>query len=186
MQETQVWSLSGEDPPGEGIGNPLQYSCLGNPIHRGARQATVHSVAKSQTWLSMHAHIPNPMGFTQYLVIATSMLVIYFWSHGYHHIKEVTWCHRYWSLLSYVDLLTNYAAVKPWCAPQSRHCAIMTDEQSEEEVKCVRGHELCLLDAQSPPEMLMLSWLLGFYCPQRGPWVPFQLISKWGCITVLK
>ena len=31
--------------PGEGNGNPLQYSCLGNP-HRGAWWATVHGVAK--------------------------------------------------------------------------------------------------------------------------------------------
>ena len=32
--------------PGEGNGNPLQYSCLGNPMDRGAWQATVHEVAK--------------------------------------------------------------------------------------------------------------------------------------------
>ena len=32
--------------PGEGNGNPLQYSCLGNPMDRGAWQATVHGVAK--------------------------------------------------------------------------------------------------------------------------------------------
>ena len=31
--------------PGRGNGNPLQYSCLGNPMDRGAWQATVHSVA---------------------------------------------------------------------------------------------------------------------------------------------
>ena len=31
--------------------NPLQYSCLGNPKNRGAWQATVHTVAKSWTWL---------------------------------------------------------------------------------------------------------------------------------------
>ena len=35
--------------PGEGNGNQLQYSCLGNPIDRGAWQATVHGVTKSQT-----------------------------------------------------------------------------------------------------------------------------------------
>ena len=35
--------------PGEGNGNPLQYSCLENPMDRGAWQATVHRVAKSQT-----------------------------------------------------------------------------------------------------------------------------------------
>ena len=47
-------------PPGERNGNPLQYSCLENPMDRGAWQATVHRVAKSQTrlkWLSTHAHM---------------------------------------------------------------------------------------------------------------------------------
>ena len=38
--------------PGEGNGNPLQYSCLENPMDRGAWWATVHSVAKSRTQLS--------------------------------------------------------------------------------------------------------------------------------------
>ena len=33
--------------PGEGNGNPLQYSCLGNPMDRGAWWATVRGVAKS-------------------------------------------------------------------------------------------------------------------------------------------
>ena len=35
--------------PGEENGDPLQYSCLGNPMDRGAWQATVHEVAKSWT-----------------------------------------------------------------------------------------------------------------------------------------
>ena len=38
--------------PGERNGNPLQYSCLENPIDRRAWKATVHRVAKSRTWLS--------------------------------------------------------------------------------------------------------------------------------------
>ena len=45
--------------PGWGHGNLLQYSCLENPMDRGPRQASVHRVAQSQTWLkrlSMHAH----------------------------------------------------------------------------------------------------------------------------------
>ena len=44
--------------PGGGHGNPLQYSCLENPMDRGAWQATVHRVTESQTQLkrlSMHA-----------------------------------------------------------------------------------------------------------------------------------
>ena len=42
--------------PGEGNGNPLQYSCLENPMDRGARWATVHGVAKSQTRLSDYTY----------------------------------------------------------------------------------------------------------------------------------
>ena len=38
--------------PGEGNGNPLQYSCLENPMDGGAWWATVHRVTKSQTRLS--------------------------------------------------------------------------------------------------------------------------------------
>ena len=36
---------------GDGDGNPLQYSCLGNPLDRVAWWVTVHGVAKSHTWL---------------------------------------------------------------------------------------------------------------------------------------
>ena len=36
----------------EGNGNPLQYSCLENPMDRGAWWAAVHGVAKGRTWLS--------------------------------------------------------------------------------------------------------------------------------------
>ena len=38
--------------PWDGNGNTLQYSCLGNPVDRGACWAIVHDLAKSQTWLS--------------------------------------------------------------------------------------------------------------------------------------
>ena len=38
--------------PGGGHGNPLQYSCLGNPMDRGAWRATVHRIAESQTRLT--------------------------------------------------------------------------------------------------------------------------------------
>ena len=42
--------------PREGNGNPLQYSCLENPMDRGAWWATVHGVAKSRTRLSDFTH----------------------------------------------------------------------------------------------------------------------------------
>ena len=38
--------------PGEGNGNPLQYSCLENPLDEGAWWATVHGIAKNLTQLS--------------------------------------------------------------------------------------------------------------------------------------
>ena len=41
---------SGRDP-GEGNSNPLQYSCLENSMDEGARQGTVHGIAKNQTRL---------------------------------------------------------------------------------------------------------------------------------------
>ena len=57
MQEMQRWGLtpgSGRSPGG-GHGNPLQSSCLENPVDRGAWRATAHGVAESQTQLSEHA-----------------------------------------------------------------------------------------------------------------------------------
>ena len=53
--------------PGEGNGNPLQYSYLENPMDRGAWQATLHGVANSRPWLSdgvcahvrAHTHVPR-------------------------------------------------------------------------------------------------------------------------------
>ena len=48
MQETPGSGRS----PGEGNGNPLQYSCLENPIDGGAWWATVHGVSKSWSQLS--------------------------------------------------------------------------------------------------------------------------------------
>ena len=50
---------------GEGHGNPLQYSCLENPVDRGAWWAAVHRIAQSRTWvkwLSMHACVGEGNG----------------------------------------------------------------------------------------------------------------------------
>ena len=49
----QVRSLGWKDCPGGGHGNPLQYSCLENPMDRGAWRVTVHKVTKSWT----HKHL---------------------------------------------------------------------------------------------------------------------------------
>ena len=52
MQETQVQFLGWEDSPGEGNGNPLQYSRLGNLMNREAQWAAVPRGRKSQMLLS--------------------------------------------------------------------------------------------------------------------------------------
>ena len=55
-----VGSIPGSGrPPGEGNSNPLQYSCLENPMDREAWRATVHGITKSQTrqqlnWTEAH------------------------------------------------------------------------------------------------------------------------------------
>ena len=49
MQETQVQSLGWENPVERRHGNPLQYSCLKNPMGRAAWWATIHGVTKSGT-----------------------------------------------------------------------------------------------------------------------------------------
>ena len=61
--------------PGGGHGNPLQYFCLENPLHRGTWQAMGHNVAKTRTqlkWLSMHA-CPIPWSGLQCFILALHM-----------------------------------------------------------------------------------------------------------------
>ena len=55
-----ISALNGDTslPVGEGNGNPLQYSCLENPMDRGAWQGTVHGVAKSWTRLRDYHSLP--------------------------------------------------------------------------------------------------------------------------------
>ena len=51
--------------PGGGNGNPLQYSCLENPMDRGAWRATVHGVAKS--WIQLKQLSTAQYSFAKYL-----------------------------------------------------------------------------------------------------------------------
>ena len=44
--------------PGEGNGNPLQYSCLKNPMDEATWQATIHGIAESDTTEQLHFHKP--------------------------------------------------------------------------------------------------------------------------------
>ena len=53
--------------PGGGHGNPLQYSCLENPMDRGVWRATVHGVAKSRTRLSDFTSLLHTVSMQQML-----------------------------------------------------------------------------------------------------------------------
>ena len=82
---------------GGGQGNPLQYSCLENPVDRGAWRATVHSVAKGRTQLkllSMQADINatgKRLGKTRYFCIwmeSINICTVYIFS-SFVHWKEL-------------------------------------------------------------------------------------------------
>ena len=55
-EKTQVQSLDWEYPLEEENGNPLQYSCMKNPMGGGTWWATVHGVTKSWTGLRGYTH----------------------------------------------------------------------------------------------------------------------------------
>ena len=72
--------------PKEECGNPLQYSCLENPVDRGAWWATVHVDTKSQTWLKQlsahthtHTHILGCEMAPYCSFFIELYLLIYFW-----------------------------------------------------------------------------------------------------------
>ena len=66
-RETLVLSLGGEDSPGEGNCNRLQYSCQNNPMDRGSWWATVHAATKSWTRLSTAQHTAVAKSSCQWL-----------------------------------------------------------------------------------------------------------------------
>ena len=75
--------------PGEGHGNPLQYSCLGNPMDRGAWRAIAHGVTNSQTQLSTntHAHTNTCTCVYTYICVYTYVCVdMYTITHTHTHM----------------------------------------------------------------------------------------------------
>ena len=68
--------------PGVGNGNPLQYSCLGNPMDRGFRWATVHGVTKSWTRLKRLSTHTSKLEFwsSEFPSISSSHLALVLYS----------------------------------------------------------------------------------------------------------
>ena len=86
---TQVSIPGSRRSPGEGNGNPLYYSYLGNPMDRGALWATVHWVAKESDTIEQHNHnrsvlmsipisqfIPSPPGGVVKLIVGHMGLAV--------------------------------------------------------------------------------------------------------------
>ena len=78
MRETWVRSLGWEDSPGEGNGNPLQYSCLENLMDGGAWWGTDYWVAKSQTWLSKFTFTSLKILFCFFMFQLPNKSILYF------------------------------------------------------------------------------------------------------------
>ena len=88
--------------PGGRHGNPLQYSCLGNPMDRGAWQATVYGVSKD---LGMTEHTCFCFTCSLIFLVISSRIVIVF------HISWHFWCHILALAGNFFFLLKNF---KSW------------------------------------------------------------------------
>ena len=81
----------------EGNGYPFQYSCLGNPMDRGAWLATVHGVAKSRTWLSnCHTLCCNPkLSCLSFLRARDAQIHLRRWR--WQTNQATAWCRLSWA-----------------------------------------------------------------------------------------
>ena len=108
--------------PGGVHDNPLQYSCLENPVDRGAWRATVHRVTKSQTWLKWlsrqaHTHwnrttLHNYVNKSDYRIVCNMciyvfiiictfnvcFICIYICSSIFDHVHKLCTTEQWWSL----------------------------------------------------------------------------------------
>ena len=99
---------------GEGNGNPIQYSCLENPMDRGTWWAAVHGVAKSRTWLSdftftFHILIVLSWGFNKAPLVSRLFVssylatILYKLDYTYHLVMS--------------DSLWPHGLYSPWSSP---------------------------------------------------------------------
>ena len=78
--------------PGEGNGNPLQYSCLESPMDRGVWEATVHRVPNSWTrlkWLNMPACMPTYSDFSRLSQVIS--LFKFLLRYHYWYFSNISW-----------------------------------------------------------------------------------------------
>ena len=98
--------------PGEGNGNPLQYSCLENPMHRWAWRATVHGVAKSQTWLSLSKKSSRKTLSLEIRICNKGNE----WQSGLAPVPALSWHGPFWQKLQVLG-----KEIQSWSIPLTRH-----------------------------------------------------------------
>ena len=102
-RDTDLISGSGRSPV-EGNGNPLQYSCLENPMDGGAWWATVGGVVKTQTRLSMHVRMHEAK--------KKSTSIVRIWCQSTEEIGSNMYIMRCMFLdLSYTHLICKYVFI---------------------------------------------------------------------------
>ena len=100
-----------------GNGNPLQYSCLENPMDGGAWWATVHGVAKTQTWLRDFTFRTHPVDCrTHWILRPCSTRVTVPGSYPQPINTLLTHCIHQWKVILYP--LCKWAS--PWCPGDKR------------------------------------------------------------------
>ena len=106
------WIPGSGRSPGRGSGYPLQYSCLENPMDRGAWWATVHGVSKSQTWLKRLSMHTSKCALARRTALAK-----------YHHCKSYfagphcNWAQSPLGRLSYIKNLSDFETIQ-LCVPE--------------------------------------------------------------------
>ena len=99
--------------PGGGHGKPLQYSCLENPMDRGAWQAIVHRVTKSRTQLRDWAHTHTPTTLITQNYKSTRLQFLKMWNY---------WAlFRYWVLFGTGD---SALAKAGWASAERRFSCV--------------------------------------------------------------
>ena len=136
LKKPWVQTLGQEDSPGGGQGNPLQYSCLENPMDRGAWQAIVHWITKSRArlkQLGMHIHVPPYWVCWEFL----SQRDVEFCHVGFFFlpcIEMIMWFLTFMLLMWYITLIylhmlshfyiSGINVPRLWCMILLRYCWI--------------------------------------------------------------
>ena len=112
IPETQVGFSRSWRSPREGNGYPLQYSCLENPMHRGAWWATVHGVAKNQAWLSLSKKSSRKTLSLEIKICNKGNE----WQRGLAQVPALSWHCPFWQKLQVLG-----KEIQSWSIPLTRH-----------------------------------------------------------------